>query len=202
MKKLVSSLVAVSVLAVGAVPAFASADTPINQAQVNSVGQISEALKSKVEPYVKIENKQFKLVNEDKLKKKISSNELVAVKQSIQQANEAVKGNAVVRVNGNSLIVTVAPSGMMTLAKEGKNDVSVHWWGWELWVSQSLMQKLVTVGIGGVAGGWGWAVNALGKAVAVGVIADAIKEFGKDYIPAIYAKGYWLSVKEMVIKRQ
>ncbi|MDQ0418451.1 hypothetical protein J2Z48_002643 [Croceifilum oryzae] len=200
MKKIVSSLVAVSMLATAAIPVFASESTPVNQAQVNSMGQISEALKSKVEPYVKIENKQFKLVNEDKLRQKISSNDLATVKQSINLANEGIKTVPMTRVEGNAI---VAPrGGISVLSIEGKTDYELHWWGWQVWLSQSVVRGIAELGWAGVGGTAGLIFKSIGAAFAAGLMAKAIEKFGVGNLPALYVEGTWLSIKEMTIKKQ
>lgn len=60
------------------------------------------------------------------------------------------------------------------------------------------MQKLVSVGIAAGGGCVGYIVKKIGEAVLAAVIAETIKEFGKNYIPVIRAEVTFLSPRPTI----
>lgn len=205
MKKIVCGILATTmVMGVGAsLSSVSAAEHSAVETSRSQQGIISQELIQTVDSYVKLSNNQFLLTDEESLKERLSESEFKQVQESITLANQEINKvkNDIKYVEGNTVVVEgVQENAAFSLASsnEGINDLRFHWWGYEIFLSKSTMQKLVSVGIAAGGGYIGYLVKKIGEAVLAAVIAETIKEFGKDYIPAVRVEVPFLTGRPMV----
>ncbi|WP_433957951.1 hypothetical protein [Cytobacillus horneckiae] len=150
--------------------------------------EFSDQLIEKVDSYIKIKQNEFIIVDEAGLRSNISYTEYLEVKESLEEVNRMIKENPnleqidestfAYEITDEEIKEIAAKEGIEfdptggeeydgdnTILKQGVTKLVIKWWGYEVWISKSVMQHILGISVtaagvflGVVLPGIGWAI--------------------------------------------
>ncbi|EMR06529.1 hypothetical protein C772_01424 [Bhargavaea cecembensis DSE10] len=125
--------------------------------------ELSQETIELADPFIILKNNRFVVVDANSLIKVIGKDDFVKVKQELAEKNAVLSGVTskefeAAHVTGNTVEFINETSGFSTLASKGKNGISVHWWGYKVYLNDNLTN---TTAQALAAGGGGAAIAAI-----------------------------------------
>jgi hypothetical protein len=155
------------------------------------------------DPHVKVnEQKRFEIIRENELSKKLSSEELNLVRESLIEANKQLDNTDLVeeiRVERNTIVSKINTNDI-GLQSEGVRGIRFYWWGVELWLTKTDARAVVKGGVAGGATFLGGLFGGIGGAVAAAIASAIISEYVNP--PALRIRYYFITTGAILIYPQ
>lgn len=176
----------------------ASASSLPSHEEIKEEVILSDSLIDKVDPYIKVENKEFKIINEEELRKVINEEEYNEIKKAIGKTNTQLldfdKEDLIVKDKEivSKFDLDMEANGDITYNayKEGRDSFELHWWGYKIFLSKSTVHKVLNVGSSGGSAAIGAAIGNVPGAILGSVVGSILSEF----VTPSAARAIWVRV--------
>ncbi|MEC1157994.1 hypothetical protein [Cytobacillus horneckiae] len=190
-------------------------------AAASTENEFSDQLIEKVNPYIKINQNKFIIVNEEGLRSNISYSEYLQVKESLEEVNRMLKENPKLEqidkftfayeITDEEIKEIAAKEGIEfdpnggeeydddnTILKQGVTKLGIKWWGYEVWLSKSVVQHMLGISISACGVFLGALLPGIGWAIAIAIATYVQAHFTLKKAKAIVTGYNWKGQEKYV----